>query len=276
MIAAEPAWNRARWIRVIAILFAVHLFLAWALAQRVVPNPRKAPETAPVVLLTSLEANRALANYPEVAGSTLFALVDSRGVSGEAWLRSEPRANMLAEWQEPEFSLLPNPERLGLAFQKFILTNAPQLTRAGELPTLPPPNIALEPNLPVTTSRYFVKGALAKRQLLADLTVPAWSFGGTLRDTEVRVAVDASGEIFSAVQDAASSLSAELKTVDPAQQLIQQQADKKAVELVQQLRFSPAPTRKPASPAGSDLVWGTVVFRWATTPPATNSLPAPP
>ncbi len=212
-------------------------------------------------------ANRALANYPEVAGATLFALVDPRGVSGEAWLRSEPHENMLTEWREPDFSLLPNPERLGLAFQKYIQTNAPQLTRAGELPPLPPPDITLAPSAPATNSLYFVKGALSQRQLLTPLTVPAWPLNGTLRDTEVRVAVDAAGEIFSAVQEGG-----EQKSADPAQQL----ADKKAVELAQHLRFAPAPQRPPVSPIGSDLVWGTVVFRWATLPPATNSLPLPP
>lgn len=267
MIAAEPAWNRARWIRVIAGLFAAHLLLAWALAERLVPVPRKAPETAPVILLTSAEANRALANHPEVAGATLFALVDPRGVSGEAWLRSEPRESLLTEWQEPDFFLPSDPERLGIAFQRFIQTNAPQLTRAGELPPLPPPDITFVPTPPATNSSFYIRGSLAQRKILTSITVPSWPLSGTLRDTEVRVAIDAAGEIFSAVQE-----SAEQKSVDPAQQL----ADKQAVDLAQQLRFAPAPDRKPASPPGSDLVWGTVVFRWATLPPVTNSLPLPP
>ena len=266
MNADAPAWNRGRWLRLIAILFAGHLFLAWALAERVIPPPRQTPKLAPVILLTSPQANDALARYPEVAGSTLFALVDPHGVSGSAWLRTEPRNIPLTEWREPDFYLSPNPDRLGVAFRRFTETNNAQFSRASELPPLPPPTFLASQNPPMTKSLVTVRGPLAERQLLTPLNPPTWPLAGTLRDTEVRVAIDANGEIFSATQE-----SMEPKSVD----LAQQQADQKAVQLTLQMRFSPAPTRKPNAPIGSDLTWGTVVFRWATTAP-TNSLPLNP
>jgi len=270
MSADDTAWPRARWIRVIALLFAGQLFLTWVLAERVVRPVREAKLGAPVALLTMPSANLAVHQHPDVAGATLFALVDPRGFSGAAWLRTELRESPLTEWKEPEFSLAANPDRLGLPFQRFIQTNAPQLTSAAVVPEFERTPVVLPPVIHSTQSSFSVSGELAARKLLNPPAIPLWPLADTLRPTRVTVAVDAAGNIFSAVQEPASTLSVEQKSVNPAQP----QADLQAVALVQQLRFAPAPQRRPASPIGADLTWGTVIILWRTTAPAITNPPS--
>ncbi len=271
MSGDEPSWPRARWIRMIALVFAGQLFFTWVLAERVVRPVQPPKYGAPVALLTLPSANMALHEHPAVAGATLFALVDPRGFSGAAWLRAEPRETVLTEWKEPEFSLAANPDRLGLPFQRFIQTNAPQLTSAAVVPAFQRTPIELPPVIAPSQSPFVIIGDLAARKLLADPAFPLWPLADTLRPTRVTVAVDASGQVFSAVQEAVSGLLVEQKSMSTTQPL----ADKKAVELVQQLRFAPAPARKPSSPIGADLTWGTVIIRWQTTAPTLTNAPLP-
>jgi hypothetical protein len=271
MSADETAWPRARWVRVIALLFAGQLFLTWVLAERVVRPVREAQYGAPVALLTLPSANLAVHQHPSVAGATLFALVDPRGFSGAAWLRAEARETPLTEWKEPDFWLAANPDRLGLPFQRFIQTNAPQLTSAAVVPVFERTPVVLPPVIQPTQSSFSVSGELASRKLLNPPAIPLWPLAGTLRATHVTIAVDASGDVFSAVQEVASNLLAEQKSVNPAQPL----ADKQALELVQHLRFAPSPTRKPNSPIGANLTWGTVIIHWRTTAPAITNSPLP-
>ncbi|HEY1174467.1 MAG TPA: hypothetical protein VGH19_24090 [Verrucomicrobiae bacterium] len=261
MIADEPTWSRARWMRVIAVLFAGQLFLAWALAERAVKPVREAKFGAPVALLTLPSANLAIQNHPEVAGATLFALVDPRGFSGKAWLRSESRETPLTDWKEPEFFLAANPDRLGLPFQRFIQTNAPKLTSAAIIPVFQQTPINLPPVLPPDQSSFVVLGELAQRKLLEAPGIPLVPLAGALRSTQVTIAVDASGEVFSAVVERTSDdATADQQALEAARQL--------ALEYARKLRFAPSPTRKPGSAIGADLTWGTVSFRWQTTAPS--------
>lgn len=252
MTAGESSWPRARWIRVIALLFLGQLFLTWVLAERVVRPVREAQHGAPVAFLTLPSANLAVHQHPEVAGATLFALVDPRSFSGTAWLRSEQRESPLTEWKEPDFWLAANPDRLGLPFQRFIQTNAPQLTSAAVIPAYERTPISVPPAPHPTQSSLVVAGELGARKLLADPAIPLWPLAGTLRPTHVSLAVDASGDVFSAVVENSSGDAA---------------ADEQALSIVQQLRFAPAAKRPPKSPIGADLIWGTVILRWQTTPP---------
>jgi hypothetical protein len=254
---------------VIALVFVGQLFFTWVLAERVVRPVQQAKYGAPVALLTLPSANQALHEHPSVAGATLFALVDPRGFSGAAWLRAEPRETALTEWREPDFWLPANPQRLGLPFQRFIQTNAPQLTSAAVVPAFQRTPISLPPVIHSTQSSLTVSGELTARKLLLHPTVPSWPVADTLRPSHVSVAVDASGNVFSAVLETTVNLGVEQKAVNPVQAL----ADQKAVELVQQLRFAPSPTRKPSSPIGADLTWGTVIIRWQTTAPAITNAP---
>lgn len=271
MTAGEPSWPRARWLRVIALLFAGQLFLTWVLAERVVRPVRETKRTAPVALLTLPSANQAVYEHPSVAGATLFSLVDPRGFSGWAWLHTPPRESPLTEWQEPEFWLAADVERLGLPFQRFIQTNAPQLTSAAVIPAFERTPMRLAPLVRPTQSTLAISGDLAARRLLTDPAIPLWPLAGTLRPTHVTVAVDASGEVFSAVQEVTGTLGTELKTVNPEQP----KADRQAVDFARQLRFAPSATRAPGSPIGADLTWGTVVIHWQTTPPALTNAPPP-
>lgn len=259
MTTQEPSWSAGRWLRVVAGVFAAQLFLAWILAERTGHPVREVKPLPPVALLTLPTMNQAVHQHPAVAGAALFALVDPRGFSGAAWLRIEPRDTPLTDWQEPEFWLSANPDRLGLPFQRFVQTNAPQLTSAATVPPFQRAPVALPPSPAPSISTFVVTGHLARRAVVTPPVLPLWPLSDTLRPTRVNVAVDASGEVFSAVQEAATQ-----KSTDAAQQL----ADKKAVELVQQMRFAPSPSKQPASPIGSDLMWGTIVIRWQTVAPA--------
>lgn len=262
MNAGEPTWSRARWMRVIAVLFVAQLFLAWALAERAVKPVREAKHGAPVALLTLPSANIAVQRHPAVAGATLFALVDPRGFSGAAWLRAESRETPLTDWKEPEFFLAANTERLGLPFQRFIQTNAPKLTSAAIIPAFQQTPINLSPVLAPEQSSFVVLGELAKRKLLEAPTVPLVPLAGALRTTQVTIAVDASGEVFSAVVERTSD-----DATAPDQQALEA-ARQLALEHARKLRFAPSPKRTPGSPIGADLTWGTVSFRWQTTAPS--------
>jgi len=260
MTAGEPTWTRTRWLRVIALLFAGQLFLTWVLAERAVHPVRETKPLAPVALLTLPSANLAVHEHPSVAGATLFALVDPRGFSGQAWLRTPPRDTPLTEWKEPDFYLAANPDRLGLPFQRFHQTNAPQLTSAATVPAFERTPIQAPRVPPPTQSSFAVAGDLAARKLLTQLSIPLWPLAGTLRETHVNLAVDASGDVFSAVVEQSSGDAA---------------ADKQALDFCRQFRFAPSPTRAPASPIGADLTWGRVIFRWRTTATSITNSPPP-
>lgn len=253
MNGSKPTWSRARWVRVIVLLFFGQLFLTWVLAERTPRPVREVKEVSQVALLTLPSANEAAHQHPAVAGATLFALVDPRGFSGAAWLRAEPRESPLTDWKEPDFWLAANPDRLGLPFQRFIQTNAPQLTSAAVIPAYESTPVTLPATPPPARSSLAVIGELGARKLLANPAIPLWPLAGTLRPTQVSIAVDASGEVFSAVVEKSSG--------DDA-------ADEEALRTARQLRFAPSPLRTPKSPIGADLTWGTVVLHWKTTPPA--------
>jgi TonB family protein len=138
-----------------------------------------------------------------------------------------------------------------LPFQRFIQTNAPQLTSAAVIPAYARTPITLPPMPAPTQSSLTVTGELGTRKLLVNPALPLWPVAGTLRPTQVTVAVDASGDIFSAVVEKSSGDAA---------------ADEHALRAIQQLRFSPSAQRTPKSPIGSELTWGTVIWRWQTTP----------
>lgn len=260
MTADEPSWPRARWIRIIALLFAGHLFLAWTLAERTVKRVRETKHIAPVELLTLPSANQAVYQHPSVAAATLFSQVDPRSFSGIAWLRTPPREAPLTEWKEPDFYLAANPDRLGLPFQRFIQTNAPQLTSAAIVPEFQRTPVELTPSPAPTLSRYSFSGELTSRKLLSKLEIPLWPAANSIRSTTIAVAVDASGNVFSAVVERSSGDAA---------------ADQQALVFARDLRFAPSPSRQPASPIGADLTWGIFRILWQTTPPAITNAPLP-
>lgn len=261
MTSDGPVWNRARWIRAIALVFVGQVFFAWALAEHSNHPIRATKPLAPVALVVDPSVNQRIAASPEVIGSTLFALVSPQGFSGTAWLKSQPRQNALTEWEEPEFYLPPNPARLGTTFEHYITTNAPKLSTAATFPVAQMDPVDLPAARLPAQSTFRITGDLAARKQSHEFFVPQWPLAGTLDNTIVSVAVDASGEVFSTAVITSSGLAA---------------ADAKAVELVGQMHFSPSPQRRPASPIGADLTWGRVIFRWQTiAPPAAATAPPP-
>jgi TonB family protein len=245
-VVMEPrGWSPARRWTLIAVAFAAHLGLIFALSDRKPVAPR-----APAPLLrVSLapEPSELLA----LTDPTLFALPQRRGYAGAGWLEVPQMQFQPFRWTEPPRMLALRSEALGVAFAQFMRTNrfASLAFETKPAPELPPP-VAPEIGVPPPgNSVLHVAGDLANRRLLNPSELPSWPATDLLTNTVVQVVVNADGSVFSPALLSGS--------LDP-------KADQHALEVARAARFEPL---RDASPA---LTIGLLIFEW-TTVPLTNA-----
>jgi TonB family protein len=247
---------RHRWLLWTVIILAGQIsFIFWLGARN--PLESRPPHATPPTALASEYS-------PELAAlkdPTLFVLPHENSFSGAAG-RLAPRPGYLAaDWTEP-LRWLPLPaEKLGASFRQFVADNpapAPTLTEkiAPKIPALDFPADFFP--LPAQ-STLRIEGALAARPPLAPLELKSWPATDVLAASEVRVLVDAAGNVLSAILLASSGAP---------------EADARALELARAARFEPLPdgARERLAHPLANLVRGKMIFQWHTTlalePPA--------
>lgn len=242
-----PVWSRRKWIVLIGSVLAIQTLLILALENRSPAAPRKIA-SSPLIQLGERVSLQPLAlNDP-----TLFVLPHREAFSGEAWLNHFPSLNYRpAPWTEPPRLLALAAESLGANFQQFIAANPPPQFQ--NIPTLEPPETVatIFPSPPPPAqSLAQLAGGLAMRRLLTPLQLDAWQNSDVLTNSIVQLLVDAQGNTISTALLQSCGLSA---------------ADNRALELARTARFAPQPDA---------LTLGTMIFQWATLPPAITNSPS--
>ncbi len=199
---------------------------------------------------------------------TLFSRPNRRGFSGTAWRQFAGVEHQLIDWDETPRLLDNQPAVLGGAFRAALpdhlafVSDIPAKRLANPAPVEPPP-LTIRAG-----SELQIRGGLAKRPLVRQVSVPALPHNEALRRTCVRVGVNTDGYVVSATI-----------TDPPAEgDAFQAGADRRAFDLLRGIRFEPAKRirfDRPDRPG--ELEWGEVLFHWRTIAPAKPSAaPAPP
>ncbi len=253
-------WPRSRWWLLIALVFATHVGLIFALGDRGPIFPRR-PTGVPVLKLAADRSELLALNDP-----TLFALPHQQGFAGAAWLQIPPVPFRVFEWTEPP-RWLSLPQQLGTRFASFLETNAfagfhLELKPAPELTV---PELAPERAL-ATQSELRIEGGLAQRRLLNPIELTNQPSADLLTNSVVEVLVDAAGNVITH------------KPLQPGSGFDQHKADRSALDLAQGARFEPLPRAGAGGTSDPPADWssGLMIFQWHTVPPpATNPPPAP-
>ena len=255
-IAVEnPPWPRRRWALLVLLLMVLQFgFIAWL--SRVKPAAPRFIAPEPKVYL----ATGSSAQWAGMSDPTLFVLANRRGFSGAAWLQIPPQTNDLPKWSDEQVRPFALPAgQLGSQAGEFLRTNLPAAfelaPKSGPVfDTLPSAN-----SLEDAHSTLTIQGDLASRPLLSQLKLESWPGTEILTSSEVSVAVDAHGDVFSVVLVAHCG-----PTIDTNAQ----NADARALLLAASARFQPIPPAVPArlSAASPRLQWGKLVFHWHTIP----------
>jgi hypothetical protein len=254
----HPPWPRRRWALAVLMVMGLQLGLIFWLSRTTVEPSRTIPPGPAVYFATGPAGQRAGESDP-----TLFVLANRRGFSGQAWLQVPPLEYDLPKWSDEEVRPLGLPvARLGTEAGEFLRTN---MTAVLDLATKPQPDFYSPPppdELGNSNSSLSIEGELAGRPLLSQFKLESWTTNEILSVSEVSAAVDAHGNVFSAV------LLASCGSKD---------ADDRALRLAASARFQPLPPAVPVglTPAPSRLQWGKLVFHWHTVP-NTNAAPALP
>ena len=196
------------------------------------------------------------AELPGVSDPTLFVLPNAHGFSGPAWIQFPLADYALGPWTEPARPLELELPQLGAALRDFAEANRP---RPFELALKPEPELEAPAYLPPEEplSSFTVEGELANRPLLMPLHPASWPAADILTSTEVQVAVDGAGRVFSAV------LISRCASAD---------ANSNALSLARLARFEPLRWLGAQPPPPGQLSWGKLVFRWHTEAlPATTA-----
>jgi hypothetical protein len=269
MIAAEVethTWSRRRWLAVIALALILQFGLIFWLGDRKTVRPMPAVKGTAMYLPTDQTAD-----MPGLSDPTLFVLANRHGFSGPAWLKAPAIDYHLKEWTEPEPQPAPVPE-LGRTLNEFVRAN---VSRPFEVAAKPEPQMDSMDYLPTislvaTQSTFTIEGDLAARPLLSDFKLKSWPATVILTNSEVLVAVNPEGSVFSAVL---------LVKCGPKDDPAASDADASAVNLAKSARFRPLRWSGPGQPTVSStrLTWGRMTFHWNTSAlPATNAPPKTP
>ena len=249
-LSSDGSWSRRRWWTLVALVFAAHLGLIFALGDRKPVRPRP-PAFAPTLRLAAASDELFALNDP-----TLFALPHHKGFAGATWLQKPAVKFQPFRWTEtPRLLALPV-EALGATFAQFMRTNLPARF---ELEIKPAPELTL-PVVPevgrVTAARSTLRaaGGLANRRLLNPPELPAWPAADLLTNSLVQVLLNADGNVISPNLLAGSG---------------SPKADQFALDFAKTARFEPLRN------GAAKLCVGTMIFEWHTVP-ETNKPPANP
>jgi hypothetical protein len=194
---------------------------------------------------------------------TLYARPNRRGFSGSAWRRFAGVEHQLIDWDETPRMLDNQPAVLGGAFRAALPDH---LAFVSDIPAkhLAKPTPVESPPLMIrASSELQIRGALARRPLVRQVSVPALPHDEALRRTSVRVGVNTDGYVVSA------TITDPPVEGDP----FQAGADQRAFDLLRGIRFEPAKrTRFDRPDRPGELEWGEVLFHWRTIAPAKPSV----
>jgi len=239
-------WPLSRWLLLILLVLAAHVVLIFVFGTRKPITPR-AVTNVPELELATGSSEWLLLNDP-----TLFALPNSLGFAGPAWIETPHVQFHQQEWTEPPRWLQLPAVELGAVFNQFMETNR---FTTFKFDLKPPPRftvplVPLEPKF-AENSTLRIVGDLVRRPLLTPMKLPSWPYADVIAPSKVQVLVNAAGEVISTVLLQPNN-SGEVHDAD---------ADERALELARAARFAPA----------SSLTFGKLIFDWHTvTPPATN------
>lgn len=248
-LAEETSWSGGRWISYIALAFALHLGLIYALSERKPLQPRAVKNAAALVIASS-QSERQQLDDP-----TLFARPHPRGFAAETWLRLPQIKFAQFRWTEPPRLLALPLEQLGAIFLRHAETNA---TAPRESVLLAPPQtivmVPSETGITPTPSTLRVNGNLTGRTFRnAPAQLPWQPAQDNLTNTVVQILVDARGQVISAILAPPGSGS--------------NAADQSALRIARNARFNPIDD-------ATKLTVGKLIFEWhmrpATNAPATT------
>jgi len=262
MIAMEvesPSWSRRRWLAVIGLALILHVGLILWLGEHKTVNPLP-PVKGPAMYLPANQT----ADLPGLSDPTLFVLANRHGFSGAAWLKVPFVEYHLKEWAAPEPQPAPVPE-LGRTLNEFVRGNLSQpfeVARKPE-PQLDTMDYPISTSLADTQSTLTIEGELTRRPLLSAFKLVSWPAAEILTNSEVLVAVNPEGNVFSAVL---------LAKCGPKEDASASEADASALNLAKSARFQSLRWNGPGQPAAppNRLTWGKLVFHWHTSAPPKN------
>ncbi|MCP5521071.1 MAG: hypothetical protein H7A46_05940 [Verrucomicrobiales bacterium] len=253
-------WNIRRWslvgVLILTIQVSLVVTLSWRPGEILPPVSRQSS----LRFVTDPALDQRLHNLEWMPDPARFATPGRKGFTASLWRPSPlPDLPWLPRPEPPRYLEHPFDGDTGLT--DLTLESPRRLPRvvADPAPVLDLPPIE-GPPLP-SHSWLKVEGDLAGRPVVVVESLPVWPLEDVLPPSVVQVVVGPEGSVLSATpHPPGSGLPA---------------ADTQAMELARSIRFE-------ALPAGqSGLMWGRLVFRWATVPPptpantATNPPPGP-
>jgi len=259
--AQSGGWTRGRWLLALLGTFALQVGLIFVLGERTSPHPRSIGPTQ------SLQLTIGRTELQELLDPTLFTRPHGRDFSVATWLRPTAPVFPVYRWNEPTRPLPMSLDHLGRALAGFLQTNVVASLSLGDRPA--PELLGRQRNeileaLPAR-STLTIAGDLATRALLNAPALSSWPADDLLTNTIVRVEVDDSGRVFTAVLLGAERVSGGSGSLA---------ADQAALEAALKLRFAPVDNGNWLSSPAARLTRGVLVFRWRSVP-LTNGVTSP-
>ncbi len=232
-----------KFLLLVVFALATHtaLIVLFGTKKEIVPRP-----ASNVPQLQLAEAGDELL---ELDNPALFALPNARDFSAAVWQKNPAVPLPSFRYHEEPRWLPLAPENLGAAFAQFLQTNrfgsfTPDLKPA---PMFATPAAVFMSDLP-QNSTLQISGALARRKLVSSPALPALELNDILAPSKVKVLVDPTGNVSSAVL---------LPLENPLETAGHSAAgDTNAVAIALGLKFLPAP----------QPTFGEIIFHWHTVP----------
>jgi hypothetical protein len=234
------SWTRQRVTILAALIFIAHIVAIFAIHT---PRPMVALQDnfRTTGLKPSAIQTNALPGLEGLNDPLVFAGAHEHGFSAAAWMTKPRQDYALTNSKSPPHFL---------AFARTPMEFPPHETQIALLgrTALPFLEISLAREMPKSILR--IEGALENRGLLKSPEIPIQTASDVLSNTVVQVAIKSDGFPFSARITTSSG---------------SRGADLRAVQIANQLRFTPLPAAIAREP--NDLQWGECVFQWFTTEP---------
>jgi len=248
----EPreGWSRKKFLFWLAIAILLHLGLIMVFGTKKPVVPIAHAQGVPHLAIVDKETE-----MMTLADPTLFARPNPQDLVSAFWRRVPAVGQPNFSWTEPPLYLSAEPKQFGAVFRDFLRTN-PLSVFALDLkptPTAILPVVNENPMPSATTWRFL--GGLAQRRLLTDVKLPSLYMNDVIAPSRVRLLVDPSGNVTSAVLLPLDS--------DIEEKGRSAKADTIALGIASSLRFEPA----------SSLAFGEIIFRWHTVPLTTTNAP---